>query len=169
MRSPFPPSVLLRSIQLIAFLSILSVTSALAPLLQIWRPLPHISPDNASVERRKALATGAAVASGLWGAATAPASAASDDSSASQRSVVAIESHGSIPVWPSWAGGRVVPISMVRTLTKNMAINTNNIIPYNSIVAHETLFSNQPTLYFCKGRHRHARSLLVVGPSRSLV
>jgi len=87
------------------------------------------------VERREALATGAALASGLLvsSSSSAAAAAAATDSIAagvvdpataaafssssfdpltSSRSVVAVDSHAAIPVWPSWAGGRVIPIPL---------------------------------------------------------
>lgn len=100
-------------------------SASLAPPLQIWRPLPHVNFNvknleegsaavvaGGGIERREALATGAGVlASGVL-LATSKASAASFDPLTSPRSVVSLESHGSIPVWPSWAGGRVIPISL---------------------------------------------------------
>lgn len=101
----------------VVLISALPTATPLAfPLLQVWRPLPHV-PDSPGgfkgVERRQALATaGAAVASGLVGGPVA--SATSFDPLTSPRSVVSVDSHASIPVWPSWAGGRVVPISLVR-------------------------------------------------------
>jgi len=81
--------------------------------LQIWRPLPHVTAELPVVERREALATAGA---GLLAAAISlvdPASAsASFDPVTHPRSVVAVDSHAAIPVWPSWAGGRVIPISL---------------------------------------------------------
>jgi redox-sensitive bicupin YhaK (pirin superfamily) len=66
------------------------------------RPLPH-------VERCDVLSSPAAVA--------ASAVALSSSSGAvglpqGRRSVISVDSHPAIPVWPSWAGGKVVPISL---------------------------------------------------------
>ncbi|KAL9182465.1 hypothetical protein ACHAXT_013117 [Thalassiosira profunda] len=89
-----------------------------------WRPLPHVH-----VERRQVLAGavgGAVLAAGSTPSAHAedtsgsPAagstpSARAEDASGSfysgPRSAISVDSHLAIPVWPSWAGGRVVPIS----------------------------------------------------------
>jgi hypothetical protein len=119
MMLPLPLRLLIGTL-LYCFLASCTVTS-LAPPFQLWRPLPHLTNiPNANnvnlVERREALATGAALASGLLGANTNPASAASSssfDPLTSPRSVVSVESHTAIPVWPSWAGGRVIPMSLV--------------------------------------------------------
>lgn len=66
-----------------------------------WRPLPH-------VERREVLLSPAVAASTL---------ALSSSSGAiglpqGRRSVISLESHPAIPVWPTWGGGKVVPVSL---------------------------------------------------------
>ena len=80
----------------------------LAPLstsaLSQWQPLPHVH-----VERRQVLAVGGAI----LGAFAAQAQASANSISFSgPRSVISVDSHLAIPVWPSWAGGRVVPVAL---------------------------------------------------------
>jgi redox-sensitive bicupin YhaK (pirin superfamily) len=65
------------------------------------------------VERREALVTGAALASASLSLLAANAYPASSfDALTSPRSAVSVDSHAAIPVWPSWAGGRVIPMSL---------------------------------------------------------
>ncbi|CAB9516754.1 Pirin-like protein [Seminavis robusta] len=86
---------------------LLGVGLLLRPVLALqqstprWQPLPE-------VPRRQVLtsAVGAASAGLLLPAAKA------SPILAGPRSVIAVDSHLSIPVWPSWAGGRVVPVSL---------------------------------------------------------
>jgi hypothetical protein len=81
-----------------------------------WRPLP----DPLEMGRRTMLLGGAAAA--MASAGTQPAEAFDDNdnnlnnmsgkSFSSVRSVASIGSNVAIPVWPTWGGGRVVPISL---------------------------------------------------------
>ena len=66
-----------------------------------WRPLPH-------VDRREIL-TGATVASSV---VLGQQQALATTTTGSRRSVASVDSHVAIPVWPSWGGGRVVPVSL---------------------------------------------------------
>jgi len=78
-----------------------------------WQPLPHIS-----IPRRDVLSRGGAAASLFVTAASSllaanKASAAEKDPSRSRlRSVASVDSSPVVPVWPSWGGGRVVPVSL---------------------------------------------------------
>jgi quercetin 2,3-dioxygenase len=82
--------------------------------MMAWRPLPHVH-----IERRNVLASGASWATSHWLASSSSAAAAAtrgvavaaDMPESSPRLVAAVNAHGSIPVWPTWGGGRVVPIS----------------------------------------------------------
>jgi hypothetical protein len=69
-----------------------------------WRPLPHFG-------RRELLVSGAALATAT---VTYPNNgvASAANNAGTSRSVASIDSHLAIPVWPSWGGGRVVPISL---------------------------------------------------------
>mmetsp|Transcript_5852 Transcript_5852/g.8585 ORF Transcript_5852/g.8585 Transcript_5852/m.8585 type:complete len:495 (+) Transcript_5852:59-1543(+) len=121
---------------------LLQTCTSLAPPFQIWRPLPHVhapSPGTPSppppllpeegqlqgqaIKRREVFTKGATFASSLLISADtlARASASASEFSimdplTSPRSVVSLDSHGAIPVWPSWAGGRVIPISLGNAL-----------------------------------------------------
>ena len=64
-----------------------------------WQRLPHIERRDVF---RGAAAASVAFASGGNAASTSPL----------PRSLVPIDQHPIIPVWPSWAGGRVVPVSL---------------------------------------------------------
>jgi redox-sensitive bicupin YhaK (pirin superfamily) len=75
-------------------------SDALAPS---WRPLPH-------VERRDVLLSGASFVTANLVAAASQALPSS--SIATPRSVASIDSNPAIPVWPTWGGGRVVPVSL---------------------------------------------------------
>jgi quercetin 2,3-dioxygenase len=78
-------------------------------IMMAWRPLPHVH-----IERRNVLASGASWATSQWLTSSAEAkraALAAEMSESSPRLVAAVNAHGSIPVWPSWGGGRVVPIS----------------------------------------------------------
>ena len=73
-----------------------------------WRRLPD-------VERRSALSVvmGAFTpAWGKWGVQRASAATASDPFDPRARTATTIDSWPKIPVWPSWAGGRVIPMSL---------------------------------------------------------
>lgn len=76
-----------------------------------WRPLPHVG-------RREAIVGGAGVltatSSGVFGnsknmhrIAFAATSSRNDE-----RSVASVDSSIVIPLWPTWGGGRVVPVSL---------------------------------------------------------
>jgi redox-sensitive bicupin YhaK (pirin superfamily) len=67
-----------------------------------WRPLPH-------VERRDVLLSPAAVAAS---ALALSSSSGAIDLPQGRRSVISLDSHPAIPVWPSWGRGKVVPISL---------------------------------------------------------
>lgn len=83
-----------------------------------WQPLPHIP----QMERRGVLAGGASLATAaVAGAVRPPISSAAEissdawpapDSGTADRSVSSVDSHPVIPVWPTWGGGRVVPVSL---------------------------------------------------------
>eukprot|EP00980_Cylindrotheca_fusiformis_P007847 scaffold1669_cov129-Cylindrotheca_fusiformis.AAC.58 len=66
-----------------------------------WRPLPH-------VERREVLLSPAAAASALCLSSPSGAIAVPQG----HRSLISVQSHSAIPVWPTWAGGKVVPVSL---------------------------------------------------------
>lgn len=92
----------------VLLLMALSVCSALTvnpsrhPSSSNWMPLPHVD-----IPRRQVLSGGAGLVTSSFLAGTV-AYAATDD----RRSVASVDSHAVIPVWPSWGGGRVVPISL---------------------------------------------------------
>jgi hypothetical protein len=67
-----------------------------------WRPLPH-------VDRREAITGGAGFVSA---ASFISGKSVHAISTTNERSVASIESNVIIPVWPSWGGGRVVPVSL---------------------------------------------------------
>jgi len=84
-----------------------------------WRPLPHLP----QIERRGVLSGGASLATAVATGVVQPHDAfAADETYGSTpavsegrkalRSVSSVDSHPVIPVWPSWAGGRVVPVSL---------------------------------------------------------
>jgi len=82
-----------------------------------WRPLPHVPDRREILASGAAIATGATAGSGGGGILPPVANAAETTALDGQgqrnniRSVASINSHPVIPVWPSWAGGRVVPVS----------------------------------------------------------
>jgi redox-sensitive bicupin YhaK (pirin superfamily) len=67
--------------------------------------LPHF-------DRREILVSGAALATATYHNTVASAASAVAAGEEQSRSVASIQSHLAIPVWPSWGGGRVVPISL---------------------------------------------------------
>ena len=71
-----------------------------------WHPLPHIG-------RRDVLSksAGLVAASTIMGSVNNPVYAATLSNDGS-RSVASIASNIVIPVWPTWGGGRVVPVSL---------------------------------------------------------
>ena len=107
--------------------------------MTLWRPLPHFDGPSLSIDRRNLLASGAGIASSVWmpsnnkinknrnwvasaaeGSSPDSSSPLSETSSTTTtpsvltpRSVYTVQSHGAIPVWPSWGGGRVVPMSLM--------------------------------------------------------
>ena len=84
------------------WLLLLASARALAPSSQ-WRPLPDVAPsDDRFVTTRR----GAAAA---LGAATLGAKRAF---AAGTRRVATVQSWPRIPVWPTWGGGRVIPMSL---------------------------------------------------------
>jgi hypothetical protein len=90
------------------------LTAALSMSASNWQPLPH-------VERRQVLTSsgGLAAAAAAVFTSTANAAAAANSisgGSGNPRSVSSVDSHPVIPVWPTWAGGRVVPVSLGGTL-----------------------------------------------------
>jgi quercetin 2,3-dioxygenase len=115
--------------------------SALAlqqPSSSKWQPLPHVEPRR-QVLTSSVVQLGAAAAAALTTSTSlsntanaentnsallpsAPSSVSSVGGSGGggfdrrPRSVVAVDSHVAIPVWPSWAGGRVVPVSLGNAL-----------------------------------------------------
>jgi len=68
----------------------------------LWLPLilPHVS-------RRQVLSSGLVTAT--MGGGSHPAHAAV---TTTNNHNIAIDSHGIIPVWPTWGGGRVVPVTL---------------------------------------------------------
>ena len=94
------------------------------------------SPSKARMDRRNILVSGASIASSVlipsisssnnhldtsWIASAEPAPLLATSSTTTNdsthmlipRSVYNVQSHGSIPVWPSWGGGRVIPINFM--------------------------------------------------------
>ena len=78
-----------------------------AALSQSWLKLPDINPG--TFTRRDAASAAAAVSAG---AATSPAAASGASKTASSRRAGDIQQWPRIPVWPSWAGGRVIPMGL---------------------------------------------------------
>lgn len=79
----------------------------------VWRPLPHV--DRRHVLRGAAVIAGTqtvARSNPAMGEPTPALFTVTTSTSSPQRSVASIDSHLAIPVWPSWGGGRVVPISL---------------------------------------------------------
>lgn len=64
-----------------------------------WSPLPH-------VERRDVLLSTLALSS------SSPMSTGGAADDGGYRSVISLESNPAIPVWPTWGGGKVVPVSL---------------------------------------------------------
>ena len=78
-----------------------------AALSQSWLKLPDINPG--TFTRRDAASAAAAVSAG---AAASPAAASGASKTASSRRAGDIQQWPRIPVWPSWAGGRVIPMGL---------------------------------------------------------
>ena len=78
-----------------------------AALSQSWLKLPVINPG--TFTRRDAASAAAAVSAG---AAASPAAASGASKTASSRRAGDIQQWPRIPVWPSWAGGRVIPMGL---------------------------------------------------------
>ena len=95
-----------------------STKSSSAPSTK-WHPLPH---HHHNWDRRKMLlSTSAGIASSALPSSLKKASATTTATigersaitlSSSSPRVASVNSHPVIPVWPSWAGGRVVPVSL---------------------------------------------------------
>jgi len=78
---------------------------------QQWIRLPHVDAAHTQLGRRQILNGGAAAASLFIPQQQASAKTPLSTNEQS-RTVVSIDEHPAIPVWPTWAGGRVVPVSL---------------------------------------------------------
>lgn len=89
---------------LLVFVGLLAAMSLSMAVLHppVWRPLPHVNPR----PRRSLLLGGgsAAAVSGSW--------AVGAGSPGALRTAVSVDWNAVIPVWPTWGGGRVVPIML---------------------------------------------------------
>ena len=87
---------------------VLAVAARAAALSQ-WLKLPDIDLNPGTFTRRDAASAAAAVSAG---AAASPAAASGASKTASSRRAGDIQQWPRIPVWPSWAGGRVIPMGL---------------------------------------------------------
>lgn len=77
-----------------------------------WQRLPHVE-----LERREMLLAGSVVSMSSLSGDGLAAAASSRSSISAPRSLVSVDEHLAIPVWPTWAGGRVVPVSLGSTFS----------------------------------------------------
>ena len=91
------------------FLAVAGKTAALSQ--KNWLKLPDIdlNLNPGTFTRRDAASAAAAVSAG---AAASPAAASGASKTASSRRAGDIQQWPRIPVWPSWAGGRVIPMGL---------------------------------------------------------